>query len=151
MFPIFYTSLSEESHGGMTFSLLSPWSALFCVFLLLYMRSTPHSEGNSPFPHIYGSLLALCIIIPTLLGYSPAPPAGIWTWTFYLSFWMIPVILIVYCLLLSPLHVIWSPADLLIRRKELHSSNPPARILYDPETSHSGCTAHDVVAEYVGS
>lgn len=148
---MFHSSLSEEGHGGMTFSLLSPWFALACVFLLAYMRSTPHAGGNSPYPHINGSLLLLCIIIPTLLGYSPAPSSGIWTWTFYLSLWMIPTVLIIYCLLLSPLHVIWSPADLLIGRKELYSSNPPARILYDPETSRSGCTAHDVVAEYVRS
>ena len=148
---MFHSPLSEEGHGGMTFSLLSPWFALACVFLLAYMRSTPHAGGNSPYPHINGSLLLLCIIIPTLLSYSPAPSSDIWTWTIYLSLWTIPIILIIYCLLLSPLHVIWSPADLLIGRKELYSSNPPARILYDPETSHSGCTAHDVVAEYVRS
>ena len=113
------------------------------------MRSAPHSGGNSPYPHIFGSLLLFCIAIPTLLGYSPAPSSDIWTWTAYLSLWLVPIILIIYCLLLSPLHVVWSPADLLIRRKELCSSNPPARILYDPEISHSRYTAHDVVAEYV--
>ena len=148
---IFHSPLSEEGCGGMTFSLFSPWFAFACIFLLAYMRSAPHSGGNSPYPHISGSLLLLCIIIPTLLSYSPAPSSDIWTWTAYLSLWLVPIILIIYCLLLSPLHVIWSPADLLIRRKELYSSNPPARILYDPETSISGYTAHDVVAEYVRS
>ena len=147
--PIFHSPLFEEGRGGMTFSLLSPWFAFACLFLFAYMRSAPHSGGNSPYPHIFGSLLVFCIIVPALLGYSPAPSSNIWTWTAYLSLWLVPIILIIYCLLLSPLHVVWSPADLLIRRKELDSSNPPARILYDPEISHSGYTAHDVVAEYV--
>ena len=135
----------------MTFSLISPWFVFACIFLLAYMRSAPHAGGNSPYPHIFGSLLVFCIVIPTLRGFSPAPSSDIWTWTAYLSLWLVPIILIIYCLFLSPLHVIWSPADLLIRRKELDSSNPPARILYDPEISHSRYTAHDVVAEYVQS
>ena len=124
---------------------LSPWLGLSCILLLAYLRSNTQASGNSPYPHIYGSLLILCIIIPALLGFSPSETSSSLIWVSYFLLWLVPLLLFVYSLLLSPLHVFWSPVDLLTTHREPFKSTPPAQVLYSPETS--GYDPQDITAE----
>lgn len=118
---------------------LSPLLAIFCDSLLAYIRSAP-SAGNDPYSHIYGSLLVLCVIVIGLLDFAPANSSSLWIWVAYLPLWLVPPILMAYCLLLSPLHIIWSPTDLLMRNNDSMISDPNqwARILYDLVTPGHG-------------
>ena len=124
---------------------LSPLFLLSCLFLLAYIRSSSHSTSNSPYPHTYGSLLILSVIVPVLLGLVPARSSSLWTWAAYFFLWLVPPILIMYCLLLSPLHIFWSPADLLMKPKGPVKSTPPARVFYDPR--FDGLDPQDIVVE----